>query len=48
MLPAQAQAGAGAHSVSAYVRTAPFGDVNRAKAVEIDGARTAVRYTFPD
>lgn len=47
LLPAQAQAGAEAHSVAAYVRTAPFGTLNRAMPGEIDGARTLTRYAFP-
>ena len=46
-LPAQAQAGAVAHSVAAYVRTAPFGDLNRAKPGQLDGVRTSLRYAFP-
>jgi hypothetical protein len=46
-LPAQAQAGAEAHSLAAYVRTAPFGELNRGKPGEIDGTRTSRRYTFP-
>jgi hypothetical protein len=47
LLPEQAQAGAVAHSVAAYVRTAPFGDTNRAKPGQLDGVRTMSRYTFP-
>lgn len=46
-LPAQAQAGAVAHSVASYVRTAPFGDLNRAKPGQLDGVRTSQRYAFP-
>ena len=47
LLPARAQAGAEAHSVAAYVRTAPFGALNRAMPGEIDGLRTPTRYAFP-
>lgn len=47
VLPAQAQRGAEARGPAAYVRTAPFGQLNRSRPVEIDGARTAQRYAFP-
>ena len=47
VLPAQAQRGAEARGAAAYVRTAPFGELNRTRPVEIDGARTAQRYTLP-
>lgn len=46
-LPSLAQRGAQAHSVAAYVRTAPFGQLNRGKPGEIDGVRTMQRYPFP-
>lgn len=47
LLPTLARAGAEAHSVAVYVRTAPFGEMNRSKPGEIDGTRTNARYVLP-